>query len=132
MLGYAVLGEGLFGNYLYEYSYLSESLLILTTALLGGFKFEVVTELFGYLGRLYLLFYLLAVMLLLINFYVSIINDHLSDTMGDPESLPKDYEVVDYIMESLTSVLIGKTATKDQKEVKMPSETRLNCPQATQ
>ena len=116
MFAYAVLGQGLFGNYLYEYSSLSESLVTLTTALLGGFEFKVVTEVFGYLGRVYLLLYLLTVMLLLINFYVSIINDHLSDTMGDPESLPKDYEVVDYIMESLTSLLTGKKAKKDQKE----------------
>ena len=55
-------------------------------------------------------------MLLLANFYVSLIKDHLSDTMGDPESLPKDYEVVDYIMESLTSLLTGKKTKMDQKE----------------
>ena len=114
MFGYAVLGRGFFGNYLYEYSSVAECLVTLTSALLGGFEFEVVTEAFGYLGRVYLLLYLLTVMLMLVNFYISIINDYLSDTMGDPESLPKDYEVVDYILESLTSLLTGKKAKKDE------------------
>ena len=55
-------------------------------------------------------------MLMLVNFYVSIINDYLSDTMGDPESLPKDYEVVDYILGSLTSLLTGKKTKNDDIE----------------
>ena len=116
MFGYAVLGQGLFGSYLYEYSSVAECILTLTSALLGGFEFEMVTEALGYLGRVYLLLYLLTVMLMLVNFYISIINDYLSDTMGDPESLPKDYEVVDYILESLTSLLAGKKTKNDDIE----------------
>ena len=108
IFGYAVLGYGLFGYYSYEYSSLPKCLLTLTAAFIGGFKFETVEEIAGSLGRVYLLIYLVTALVILLNFYISIIDQFLVETMGDPTSLPKEHEVIDYVMESLINMIVGK------------------------
>ena len=91
-----------------------ESVTTLCSAFLGGFDFEPVEETAGNWGRLYLMSYLLFIMLVIGNLYVSLVNEYLAETMGDSECLPKDYEVVDYILESLRSLVSGEKSNRGE------------------
>ena len=118
VLSYAALGNSLFGHYTPYYSTLAASLGTLTSALLGGFDFKPVQEIAGVWGRFYLLGYLLIMIVVIMDIYVSLINEYLAETMGDPDSIEKDYEVLDYLMKSIQSLVTGKQESSEKTKKK--------------
>ena len=114
VLSYGAMGHNLFGHVIKYYSTLAASLGTLTSALLAGFDFEPVEEIAGVWGRLYLMGYLLTMIVVIMDIYVSLINEFLAETMGDEDSIEKDYEVLDYLMESIQSLITGKQHRAEQ------------------
>ena len=115
VLSFGAMGHNLFGHFTKYYSTLAASLGTLTSALLGGFDFEPVEEIAGVWGRIYLMGYLLTMIVVIMDIYVSLINEFLAETMGDEDSIEKDYEVLDYLMESIQSLITGKQHPAEQK-----------------
>ena len=114
VLSYGAMGHNLFGHFIKHYSTLAASLGTLTSALLGGFDFEPVEEIAGVWGRIYLMGYLLTMIVVIMDIYASLINEFLAETMGDQDSTEKDYEVLDYLMESLQSLITRKQHRAEQ------------------
>ena len=122
VLSYAALGNSLFGHYTPYYSTLAASLGTLTSAMLGGFDFKPVQEIAGVWGRFYLLGYLLIMIVVIMDVYVSLINEFLAETKDDPDSVEKDYEVLDYLMESILSLITGKQHSVEKTNNKTKDE----------
>ena len=86
----------------------------LLSSSLGKFNFDDFEGWDHPLGRTFLLLYLMVIMFLVINFFITVLNDFITYLKSDESVAPKDHEVIDYLM----SQLKGFIALSDDKEDK--------------
>ena len=87
-----------FGSYVEDYRSLHNTLAALVSGSMGYTKYKAVEESAGLLGALMLLFYLMTMMYFMFNFFVSILNEFLSEMRDDPRAQPKHHEVIEHMM----------------------------------
>ena len=115
-MAFCILCYDTFGSSLEEYSSIQATMSSLSEAFLGKFDFNHVTSAKGKFGGFVLIAYLLVMMLIIMNFFISLLNEFLAAVQDDPESMPKDHEVVDYCMEVLSKMFSTKKTKKNQEE----------------
>ena len=115
-IAFCVLCYDTFGSSLEQYSSIQATMCSLSEAFLGKFDFYHVTSAKGEFGGFILIAYLLVMMLIIMNFFISLLNEFLAAVQGDPESMPKDHEVIDYCMEILSTIFSTQKEKKDQMD----------------
>ena len=89
------------GRTLEKYHTTFKLCITLLSSSLGKFNFD---DFIGWdhpLGRTFLLLYLMTMMFLVINFFVTVLNDFISYFKSNKDVAPKDFEVIDYMMNQL-------------------------------
>ncbi len=77
----------------------------MVSAILGKFDFTSVASAYGSPGILFLLVYLLTMIFLVLNLFISLINGYIAMVKSDPHVVPRDHEVITHFIETLKSLL---------------------------
>ena len=85
----------------------------MVSAFLGKFDFTSVAMEYGSYGILFLLVYLMTMIFLILNLFISLINGYIAMVKNDPRSIPKDHEVITHFID-LLKALIGRIAGRNR------------------
>ena len=83
-------------------------------AFAGKFDFESLVHTFGLPAGVYLLLYLLTMMILIVNFFIVILDDFLAAVKAS-ENLPRDHVVLDHLF-GLIKYLIVNDKNKNRSD----------------
>ena len=97
------------GTKIKEYAAPGSTIFHMVTSFLGHFDFETVTNEGGNWGRIILLIYLLIMMFLIVNIFITVINETIGDIGED--DLPTDYKVRTKILSQYRSSLNNEKLT---------------------
>ena len=98
IFAYASMGYLNFGPFLERYSTIKMTLITLVSGFMGSFDLDELDKAAGIRGRAYLLSYLLIMIFVLVNFFITMICTFLDAIKNDSSSVPPDHEVIDFIM----------------------------------
>ena len=101
-------GAALMFNQLPEYSSMLQTLGTLLQAFVGKFNLFDVQDMYGSAAVAFLLTYLLITMVVVTNFFISILNDFLEAVGKDKNVGKKDNEVIEHFMRTVKSLIVGK------------------------
>lgn len=88
----------------------------LTTAFLGMFNFESTIEETGQMGAFILMAYLLLMVFLWMNIFISVLNEYVKDVKENKELEDPQFEVIGHLLKSLFSVF----SSDNEKEKNNP------------
>jgi hypothetical protein len=94
-----------------DYSSLIRSMSTLASASMGKFNFITLIENFGNLGAFFLLAYLCVMFFIILNMFVTIINDSLAMVKYGEIKLSEECEVIDHMLKLFTTYLNGHQTT---------------------
>ncbi|KAH9518592.1 hypothetical protein Btru_005724 [Bulinus truncatus] len=94
-----------FGSFLTDYRNVLQTLESLMLVSLGKFDYESLYEVSPILTPVFILLYMTCVIFLLINFLITILMDSFAQVRDDVNKQPNDYELVDYIVGTMTHLL---------------------------
>lgn len=115
MMAYAQIAMLIFGPHLYMYSNIIRSIVNEFMMMLGaGMMFEEITSLSPVIGRIFLFMYTTSMFIVMMNFFMAILNDSMEDSKEDEET-------EDAIMAHFMSNYV-RNSLRDIKE-----ELKLNC-----
>ena len=98
-------GTSVMYNQIQSYSTMYQTMQTLIVAFLGKFDFSQLVDYYGTFAGYYLLTYLLVMIVLISNVFVSILNEFLN-TVGNSRSLEKkDHEVIDHFFNKIKSLV---------------------------
>ncbi|EDO31498.1 predicted protein, partial [Nematostella vectensis] len=102
MLAYAILGTMVFGNTMYEFSGMKESIFTVLLMSLGAqMKFPNLIEDFKVEGPIYGFSYKLLMSFIFVNFFVAILNDSYEDVKASTDKNSKEFEMAEFILDRL-------------------------------
>ena len=101
-----------------EYSSVPACLASLVQAFLGKFNFQSLMYMYGTGACYYLLIYLLTTIVVVMNFFIAILNDYLALVARSKSLQNKDFAVVDHFFETIKDFIVGK---KQNSGVKLHS-----------
>ena len=78
------------------------------SAFLGKFNFTQLVAAYGTLAGTYLLIYLLIMIVVIMNIFISMLNEFLAKVKDDSFLNNQDFRVVDHFLETLKTVVAGK------------------------
>jgi hypothetical protein len=109
-----------FGYKMLEYSSLKNTILSLTSSFLGKFDFNDISSTAGFGGKIFLLIYLLTMILIFVNLFITLLCNFMDVVRGDTSVIPKDHEVVDYMLDSFKALVVTEETQDDIKNPKRP------------
>ena len=113
LLSFAVFCFLMFGQKIEDYSSISTSASTLAIASIGKFDFSAVYYASGTFGQTVLLVYLISMMIIVVNIFISVICDLLAAVAEqDP---PKDHEVITHLMHSIAAIVSGQNNNEKNK-----------------
>ena len=115
-------GAALMFNQLPEYSSMLQTIGTFLQAFMGKFNLFDLQDMYGNTAAAFLLTYLFVTMVVVTNFFVSILNDFLFAVGEDKNTGKKDNEVIEHFMRTVKSLIVGK---KDVPTSGM--QPRVNC-----
>ena len=118
MTAFAAFMHVLYGPHLLDYSTMFATYAAMFGGFLGNFDYHGVTEATGLLGGIMLIAYLLVMMNVYLNFFISILSEYMSALRGDPAAVPKDHEVIQYMMKMLESVVSSEKTDSEERRKK--------------
>ena len=77
------------------------------SALLGRFEFTYLVAMYGQLAGLYLLIYVFIMYLLMLNMFISILDDFMGE-MADKLPSNADYKVMEFFLQTVKGLVLGK------------------------
>lgn len=98
----------------------SETMLAMT---LGGFDFMGLQEANRLLGPIFFIAYMVFIFLILVNVFLSIVNDAFAEVSSDVSKQTNEHEVLDYILYCLKEQILGRYASSPFKPLYKPSLT---------
>ena len=120
-----------FGSQLLEYSSLKTTILNLTSSFLGKFDFDDISTSAGFGGQLFLLIYLLTMILIFVNLFITLLCNFMDAVKQDTSVIPKDHEVVDYMLDQMKTLVVSNevepevTENEDEVQESTGSENHL-------
>ena len=102
------IGANLLFFELYEYSTMAICFGTQLSGLLGKFLLVDVIANYGMTGATFILIYLLIMVILAIDIFVSLLNDFLENVKMDRAMQNKDFEVVDHFLDTVKSFIVKK------------------------
>ena len=115
MTAFAAFMHVLYGPHLLDYSTMFATYAAMFGGFLGNFDYHGVTEATGLLGGIMLIAYLLVMMNVYLNFFISILSEYMSALRGDPAAVPKDHEVIQHLMKILASIVSSEDEQKRRR-----------------
>ena len=123
MTGFAGFMHVLYGPHMYDYRSVLATFAAMFSGFLGNFDYQGVTDATGILGGIMLLAYLMVMMNVYLNFFISILSEYMSALRSDPNAVPKDHEVIAYMMTLLESA-VGSEKNEDREKRKRERRAR--------
>ena len=99
LYGSFIFGNIVFGKNLYGYRNMFVTAATQISLLLGKFSYKEYESTNRILGPLFFFLYIIMVNWILMNMFVSIINDAFEDVQADVKKQDNDYEIIDFIMD---------------------------------
>jgi len=78
-------------------------------AMLGKFSLDAVMSFGGQSAGLFLIIYLFTMMVMVMNFFVAILNDFLAAVANSKEMQNRDFEVMDHFLDTVKELVVSKT-----------------------
>ncbi len=110
---FVALFSGLFGSNVLDYStvvYTAETLLSMT---LGKFDFYILQRTNPLFGPFLFFVYICSITFIMLNMFISILNESFSAVQSDRSLQNNDYEIVDYMMNKLKAFFGKETPNRD-------------------
>ena len=101
-------------------------LITLVSGFMGKFDLNELDKLAGTVGRIYLLSYLLIMIFILVNFFITMLCTFLDAIKNDSSSVPSDHEVIEYIITTFKQFVRPDEETDDLKQRDKFSDTKSN------
>ena len=111
------------GAKMLEYSSIKNTILSLTSSFLGKFDFDDISSTAGFGGRIFLLIYLLTMILIFVNLFITLLCNFMDVVRQDDSIIPKDHEVVDYMLDSFKALVVSNDDQGDQGDIKSRSSS---------
>ena len=105
MTAFAAYMHNEYGPHIAEYSSMARTYSAQISGFMGVFDYVSIYENLGNLGAFMLILYLLTMMNLFLNIFVSILNDYMAAIRKDPNAVPDDHEVVDHLVSMIQDVV---------------------------
>ena len=93
---------------LVDYSSLSNCLSSLIQAFLGKFNLQKLVALYGTGAGYFLLTYLLTTIIIVMNFFIAILNEYLALVASTKSMQSIDFEVMDHFFDTIKSFIVGR------------------------
>jgi len=77
--------------------------------MLGKFSLDTVISFGGQFAGLFLIIYLFTMIIMIMNFFVAILNDFLAAVANSSELQSRDYEVIDHFLDTVKQLVVSKT-----------------------
>jgi len=77
--------------------------------MLGKFSLDTVISFGGQSAGLFLIIYLFTMMVMVMNFFVAILNDFLAAVANSKEMQNRDFEVMDHFLDTVKELVVSKT-----------------------
>ena len=113
-----------FGAKMLEYSSIKNTILSLTSSFLGKFDFDDISSTAGFGGRIFLLIYLLTMILIFVNLFITLLCNFMDVVRQDDSVIPKDHEVVDYMLDSFKALVVSNDDESNQDDNKSRTSSR--------
>ncbi len=123
LIAYSMAGYIKFCPHLSDYSTIKEVMITLTSSFLGNFDFDSIDRVGGTAGRAYLLTYLLVMIFLMINMFITVLCEFMEAIKNDETAVPPDHEVVDFLLNSVKN-LVKPEEEEEEEDTKPPSGER--------
>ena len=107
-----------YGPSLDEYSSMMATYTALFSGSIGKFDFHQVIEAMGLTGSIVLLLFLLCIMYIYLNLFVTILSEYMSALRGDPSVVPNDHEVITHMLALMEFVFQPEKREKEQNQKK--------------
>lgn len=104
-LAYVQFAIIVFGQNDENYSSFTKCLSTMMTLTLGGFDFNALMANNRVFGPIFFFTYMVYVFNILVNVFLSIINDTLAEVKSDVDLQPNDYEIVDFVMHQIKMIV---------------------------
>ena len=104
----------LFGPFIKGYSDLAKTLTTLSTNFLGSFDFSEISDNTGKAGEVFILLYLLIMIFIVINLFVTLLCTFLDAVRADESVIPKDHEVADHFLSVLHGFVVPDSLGKKE------------------
>ncbi len=126
-LSFTQVFYGTLGNMLKEYSSMIIAAETLLSTMLGKFDFRALQVTRPLLGPLLFILYVCTTTFLLINMFVSIINESFGAVRADVESRDNEYEIVEFMVRRFKLFIgVKVTPVPDHKETTLQNELKDN------
>eukprot|EP00058_Branchiostoma_floridae_P023415 XP_002608905.1 hypothetical protein BRAFLDRAFT_85530 [Branchiostoma floridae] len=123
---FTLVGMILFGTHIKEFSGFIASLERLIAMLLGDLDFDSMSTASRILGPLFFFGFILLLVFLLLNMFVSIIDSGFGEVNGDESKMDTDHEIVDFMWFKLKQALgIGMSRVDQDDDNKAPEDPPL-------
>ena len=126
LLGFGAIGTVIYGSVMQVYRTLPYSVMNLVVAIMGKFDFMEHTKTGGLPAQVFLLIYLLCGMVVLLDIFITLLNEFLSAVKSSNNAHP-DEEVIDYLIQNIKDFFfnVDKSDEIPSKEAttKEPSES---------
>jgi len=99
-------------NQLQHYSSMLQTIQTLVQAFLGKLNFQQLVNFYGTFAGYYLLMFLMLIVVIISNMFVSILNEFLAEVGNDRALKKKEYEVVEHFVDTIKSFIQGKKENK--------------------
>ena len=116
VMAFASMGHTLFGPYLSSYKDLADTLTTLSTNFLGSFNYQEISENTGNAGKLFLLCYLITMIFIVINLFITMLCTFLDAVRSDTSGVPKDHEVVDHLLDMVQGFVVQEKSDKEKSD----------------
>ena len=119
LMAFASMGHKLFGPYVHSYKDITDTITTLSTNFLGSFDYDEISGSAGNAGRWFLLFYLITMIFIMINLFITLLCSFLDAVRSDTSVVPKDHEVADHFLSMVRGFIVpeeenDKTEIEDE------------------
>ena len=101
LLGFGAIGTVIYGPAIDIYRTLPYSVMNLVVSIMGKFDFMEHTQTGGLPAQVFLLIYLLCGMVLLLDIFITLLNEFLSAVKSSGDNANPDEEVIDYLIQNI-------------------------------
>ncbi|CAD5117598.1 DgyrCDS6354 [Dimorphilus gyrociliatus] len=120
-LAYAISGYILLGPNTYKYSTFKITCYALVETVFGHLSFKELSTSAGVVGKLFIVSYGLLMLYLILNVFITTLNEFLAAVKGDPKVLPPDHKVFEY-MTTIVKDVFKKNKSDNPSKISKPAK----------
>lgn len=106
-----------------SYSSATQSMMALVLMFMGDFDFATLDAQGGAMGKLFFCVYNVIMLYLVLNLFIAILNEYITDIGSNKEALSNEPEVIDYLLDYFKGIISGIPKTDEKKSTTGPSQS---------